>query len=99
MTGHMNAPVFVTGCDRSGTSLLTLMLDRSSSLKMLFEVEFVPHLVSSEEEYEDLSEVQQRWYFVRDVQCREATSEAFAFDKIEGVSENEAEKVLRMAGT
>lgn len=93
----MNAPVFVTGCDRSGTSLLTLMLDRSSSLKMFFEVGFVPHLASYGSEYGDFSRAQQRWYFIRDLQRRESTSGALAFDKIEGVSENEAEEVLRKA--
>lgn len=93
----MNSPVFVTGCDRSGTSLLTLMLDRSASLKMLFEVGFVPHLTSCESEYGNFSETRQRWFFIRDLQRRESTSGAVAFDKIDGVSENEAEKILREA--
>ncbi|MBB4070258.1 hypothetical protein GGQ18_002866 [Salinibacter ruber] len=93
----MSSPVFVTGCDRSGTSLLTLMLDRSSSLKMLFEVGFVPHLASHESEYGDFSEAQQRWYFIRDLQRRESTSGAVAFDKIEGVFEEEAERILQEA--
>jgi len=90
-------PVFVTGCDRSGTSLLTLMLDRSSSLKMLFEVGFVPHLASTQQEYGDFSTAQQRWYFIRDLQSQESTCGAFAFDKIEDVSEEEAEEALREA--
>jgi hypothetical protein len=64
---------------------------------MFFEVGCVPHLVSSEEEYGDFSKAQQRWYFIRDLQRWEATSGAFAFDKIDGVSEDEAEKVLREA--
>jgi hypothetical protein len=73
------------------------MLDRSPSLKMLFEVGFVPHLASRRDEYGDFSTPQQRWYFVRDLQLRGATCGSRAFDKIKEVSEDEAETVLREA--
>jgi hypothetical protein len=61
---------------------------------MFFEVGFVPHLASRKEEYGDFSAPQQRWYFIRDLQRREATA-GVAFDKIEGLSEHEAEAALR----
>ncbi|WP_423824962.1 sulfotransferase [Salinibacter ruber] len=63
----MEGPIFVVGCDRSGTSLLTVMLDQSPTLKMIFEAGFLPRLVEHTSVYGDFSEPRQRWYFVRDL--------------------------------
>lgn len=93
----MNPPVFVVGCDRSGTSLLTVMLNQSPDLKMIFEAGFLPGLWKRVRDYGDFSESRQRWYFIRDLQLEEATSETFAFEKFEPLTEQEAEQSIRNA--
>jgi hypothetical protein len=91
------SPVFVVGCDRSGTSLLTLILNQSPDLKMIFEAGFLPRLESLSSDYGDFSAPRQRWYFIRDIQREKATSRTFAFEKFESLSDQEAELALREA--
>jgi hypothetical protein len=91
----MSSPVFVVGCDRSGTSLLTLILNQSPDLKMIFEAGFLPRLEARSSDYGDFATPRQRWYFIRDIQLEEATSRTFAFEKFEKLSAQEAEAALR----
>lgn len=91
----MDDPIFVVGCDRSGTSLLTVMLDQSPDLKMIFEAGFLPCLVKHASDYGDFSQARHRWYFIRDLQREEATSKTFAFDKFEELTDEEAESAIR----
>lgn len=91
----MKNPVFVVGCDRSGTSLLTVMLDQSATLKMIFEAGFIPRLEEHSSIYGDFSESRQRWYFIRDLQREKATSKTFAFDKFENLTDEDVERAIR----
>lgn len=91
----MERPIFVVGCDRSGTSLLTVMLDQSPTLKMIFEAGFLPRLQEYTSDYGDFSRARHRWYFIRDLQREKATSKTFAFDKFESLTEEDAERAIR----
>jgi hypothetical protein len=93
----MKSPIFVVGCDRSGTSLITLTLSQSPELKMIFEAGFLPRLSSRKTDYGDFSAPRQRWYFIRDIQREKATSRTFAFEKFDNLSDQEAESALQQA--
>jgi hypothetical protein len=73
------------------------MLDQSDDLKMIFEAGFIPRLKDRADDYGDFSEPQQRWYFLRDLQREEATSQTVAFEKFENLTAEEAELSIRNA--
>lgn len=62
---------------------------------MIFEAGFLPRLSSRRSVYGDFSTPRQRWYFIRDIQDEKATSETFAFEKFENLSDQEAEAAIR----
>lgn len=76
----MTPPVFIVGCDRSGTTLLRVMLSRSPLLHIPRETGFIPELWRRRHEYEDFTRPRGRWYFIRDLQRTQATSKTYAFD-------------------
>jgi len=83
-------PIFIGGCDRSGTTMLRLMLIQSPELHMPGETAFLPVMQDQAEEYGDFSEPHQRWFFVRDLQKFQATTRNSAFEVFE-ISPQEAE--------
>jgi len=89
----MKNPIFIVGCDRSGTTLLSLVLNECDDLNVTLESGFLPKLRSRTEEYGDFSESRQRWYFVRDLQYTHATPKTFALD-IFDISDTEAEAAV-----
>lgn len=89
----MKKPVFVVGCDRSGTTLLSLILSQSPDLYVTLESGFIPDLYDLRDDYGDFTSAKSRWYFIRDLQRTKATSKTIAFD-IFGISDTEAENVL-----
>lgn len=92
----MDKPVFVLGCDRSGTTLLSLLLSQSPDLHMTLESGFIPDLYEKRQEYDDFTEPKQRWYFIRDLQTTNATSNTIAFDIFE-LTDVQAEESLKRA--
>ncbi len=92
----MNTPVFIVGCDRSGTTLLSLILSQSSDLHVTLESGFIPDLYKNISDYGDFDTAKNRWYFLRDLQTIKATSKTIAFDIFE-LSEEDAEKALHKA--
>lgn len=95
----MNNPVFVLGCDRSGTTLLSLLLSQSPDLHMTLESGFIPDLYEKKDAYGDLSTSKQRWFFIRDLQTTNATSNTIAFDIFELTEEQAEESVKKAAPT
>jgi len=89
----MNEPVFIVGCDRSGTTLLSLILSQSPDLHVTLESGFIPDLYGNRKEYGDFADAKDRWYFLRDLQMTQATSKTIAFDIFE-MSDDEAENIL-----
>ncbi|NBC86951.1 MAG: sulfotransferase [Bacteroidetes bacterium] len=69
-----DAPVFLVGCDRSGTTLLRLMLMQSPDLHLFHETGFVPVLAERAREYGSFETSRQRWSFLRDIQRFPATT-------------------------
>lgn len=69
-----DAPVFLVGCDRSGTTLLRLMLMQAPAFHIVHETGFVPVLADRAEDYGDFSTARQRWFFLRDIQRFPATT-------------------------
>lgn len=69
-----DAPVFLVGCDRSGTTLLRLMLMQSPDLHLFHETGFVPVLAQRAREYGSFETARQRWSFLRDIQRFPATT-------------------------
>ncbi|MEL7835183.1 sulfotransferase [Fodinibius sp. Rm-B-1B1-1] len=92
----MNNPVFVLGCDRSGTTLLSLLLSQSPDLHMTLESGFIPDLYPKKDSYGDFSTSKQRWFFIRDLQTTNATSNTIAFDIFE-LTDKQAEQSIREA--
>jgi len=88
------SPIFIVGCPRSGTTLLALMLNKSSSLNVTLESGFLPELERKSQDYGDFASAKERWYFIRDLQNFDATSSTKAFD-IFKISEHEAEEAIR----
>lgn len=92
----MNNPVFVLGCDRSGTTLLSLLLSQSPDLHMTLESGFIPDLYKKREEYGNFNISKQRWFFIRDLQTTNATSNTKAFDIFE-LTAKQAEQCIKEA--
>lgn len=86
-------PIFVVGCDRSGTTLFSIALNRLEGLHMTLESGFIPSLASQNDTYGDFTQARQRWYLIRDLQRWQATSKTYAFDVLD-VTEDEAERAL-----
>jgi len=74
-----DAPVFVVGCDRSGTTLLRLLLTYNPGLHMLGETNFIDRLWLRREDYGDFAHPRQRWFFIRDLMTNQATSRNTTF--------------------
>lgn len=72
------SPVFIVGCDRSGTTLLRLMLTQSKVLHIPNESKF-SQLFSSKEDYGNYTQDFQRAFFVRDLQKSKATAKTYTF--------------------
>ena len=72
------SPVFIVGCDRSGTTLLRLMLTQSNVLHIPNESKF-SQLFDSKEDYGDYNQNFQRAFFVRDLQKNKATAKTYTF--------------------
>lgn len=89
-------PIFIVGCDRSGTTLLRLMLDRSPDLHIPAESGFLPELVSRADEYGDFTTIRGRSFFIRDLQHHAATSKTKTFD-IFGLTVEEADEAIAAA--
>lgn len=92
----MNQPVFLVGCDRSGTTLLSLLLSQSPDLYMTLESGFIPELYKERKVYNDFRSAKERWYFLRDLQTTQATSKTIAFDIFE-MSDDQAENIIDKA--
>jgi hypothetical protein len=91
-----SSPVFVVGCDRSGTTLLRLMLIHGPDLHIPQETNFLATLNARAADYGDFTEARQRWFFIRDLQANQATRATTTFP-VFGLTETEAEEVLREA--
>ena len=91
----MKSPVFIVGCDRSGTTLLRLMLNQSSEIYITPETKF---LIPLQEQtiYGDFTQPAQRYFFIRDLQTNRATSKTFTFSVL-GLTIAEAETALAQA--
>ncbi len=92
----MNSPVFIVGCDRSGTTLLRLMLNKSPSLYITSETKFLIPLQENQAIYGDFTQPYQRYFFIRDLQTNRATSKTFTFPVL-GLTIVEAETALEQA--
>ncbi|MDJ0594104.1 MAG: sulfotransferase [Pleurocapsa sp. MO_226.B13] len=77
------SPIFIVGCDRSGTTLLRLMLNQSRVLHITAETEFLLPLQKNQAIYGDFSQPYQRYFFIRDLQTNRATSKTFTFPVFE----------------
>jgi len=75
----MNRPVFIVGCDRSGTTLLRLMLIQGPELHIPAESRFLAVLNEHSELYGNFSQPHQRWFFIRDLQTNRATAKTVTF--------------------
>ncbi len=89
----MNPLIFIVGCDRSGTTLLRLMLNQHPKLYIPSESGFIPKLAHKRDEYGDFTQPYQRWFFIRDLQVSRATSMSSSFS-IFGLSLEEADNAL-----
>ena len=76
-------PIFIGGCDRSGTTLMRLMLIQSPDLHIPGETTFVPVMRACAEEYGDFTQPEQSWFFVRDLMRFQATTRNTAFEVFE----------------
>ena len=92
----MKAPIFIVGCERSGTTLLRFMLVQSPVLHIPGESWFLPQLRDQQEVYGDFTKPYQRWFFIRDLQTNKATSQTFSFS-IFKLTLEEAEAALAEA--
>ncbi|MHC5026786.1 MAG: sulfotransferase family protein [Planctomycetota bacterium] len=90
------SPLFIVGCERSGTTLLRVMLDRHPDLFIAKESNFLGRLRRQSSLYGDFSLPRQRWFFIRDLQLNQATAETRTFP-IFGLDEDEAERLLAAA--
>ena len=75
----LETPIFIVGCDRSGTTLLRQMLTQSPVLHIPEESRFIAVLGKKAEDYGDFTKPYQRWFFIRDLQTNQATSKTFTF--------------------
>ena len=89
-------PIFIGGCDRSGTTMLRLMLTQSPELHIPGETTFLPIMKDRAEEYGDFSISWQRWFFVRDLMTFPATTRNNSFEVFE-LTPEEAEQAIAAA--
>lgn len=87
------APLFIVGCERSGTTLLRLMITSHPEYHILHETGFLRALSSERDCYEDFTTPKQRWYFIRDLQRYQPTSETYSFSAFD-LTDQEAESAL-----
>jgi hypothetical protein len=73
------SPIFIVGCDRSGTTLLRLMLNQSPVLYITPETKFLTSLKQNQAIYGDFTQSYQRYFLIRDLQTNQATSKTFTF--------------------
>ena len=92
----MEAPIFIVGCDRSGTTLLRIMLNQSPILHVPNESGFLTKFRNQQGVYGDFTQPYQRWFFIRDLQTNKATSKTFSF-QIFKLTLEEAEAALAEA--
>ena len=76
----MFEPIFIVGCERSGTTLLRIILNQSAELHIPGESWFLKELSSHCDSYGDFSQPHQRWFFIRDLQLNHATKDTYSFD-------------------
>ena len=93
---NTKSPVFIVGCDRSGTTLLRLMLNQSRVLYITPETKFLTTLNCNEDLYGDFSQAYQRYFFIRDLQTNKATAKTFTFQALD-LTIAEAETALKKA--
>jgi len=86
-------PIFIGGCDRSGTTMLRLMLIQSPDLHIPGETTFLPIMKDRAEEYGDFSTPWERWFFIRDLMTFPATTRNNSFEVFE-LTPEEAEQVI-----
>ena len=87
------SPIFIVGCDRSGTTLLRQMLNQSPVLYITPETEFLAAAQKNAAEYADFSQPHQRYFFIRDLQTNRATAKTFTFPVL-GLTVTEAEQAI-----
>ncbi|MEM8828127.1 MAG: sulfotransferase [Cyanobacteria bacterium P01_G01_bin.19] len=85
------SPIFIVGCDRSGTTLLRLMLNQSSVLYIPPETRFITNLEKNKAVYGDFSQAYQRYFFIRDLQTNLATAKTYTFPVFDLTVEEAAE--------
>jgi hypothetical protein len=90
------SPVFIVGCDRSGTTLLRLMLNQSAVLYITPETKFLTSLEQNKAIYGDFCHSYQRHFLIRDLQTNYATAKTFTFP-VFGLTVAEAEQALAQA--
>lgn len=78
-----DGPVFIVGCDRSGTTLLRLMLMGDPSLWIPTETNFIPHLAERSDRYGDFTSALQREAFVDDLASAYATYASVAMEALD----------------
>ena len=96
MPSRRGSPVFVVGSDRSGTTLLRLMLNANPALHIPKTSRFLPGLRDRQESYGDFTQPQQRWFFIRDLQSNWATPAWTTFSIFE-LSSSQAEDEIRLS--
>ena len=94
-----NSPIFIVGCDRSGTTLLRLMLNKSPVLYITPETEFLMTLKNNQELYGDFSQIYQRYFFIRDLQTNKATSKTYTFPVFDLTVEEAAQAIEAVSPT
>lgn len=92
----MDKPIFIVGCERSGNTLIRLMLNQSPILYIPSESGFLHKLRQQKQLYGDFTQPYQRWFFIRDLQTNKATSKTFTFP-IFKLTVEEAEAALSLA--
>lgn len=95
----INSPIFIIGCDRSGTTLLRLMLNQSPVLYIPPETRFIKALEANKAIYGDFSQSYQRHFFIRDLQTNKATSKTFTFPVFDLTVEEAATAIEKVAPT
>ncbi|TWT88690.1 Sulfotransferase domain protein [Pseudobythopirellula maris] len=76
-------PIFIVGCDRSGTTLLRLMLIQHSQVAILRESNFLSVVRDRRDDYGRFDTAWARHAFIRDLQWSQATSKTISFDSFE----------------
>lgn len=92
----MFEPIFIVGCERSGTTLLRIILNQSAELHIPGESWFLKELSAHRDSYGDFSQPHQRWFFIRDLQLNHATKDTYSFDIFQ-LTLSEAEAILKQA--